>query len=81
MTKQNTQLYRLQPHSVRGEVYAGRGHGKMETIGVDYRENCKQCFLVTMKILSQDFCSAPPDPGGELGATVQGGDRLSPSQQ
>lgn len=67
MTKQNTQLYRLQPHSVRGKVYAGRGHAKMETIGVESRANCKQSFPVTMKIMSQNFCSAPPDPGGELG--------------
>lgn len=67
MTKQNTQLYKLPLHSVRGEVYTGRGHGKMETVGVDYRASCKQSFLVTKKIMSQNFCSAPPDPGGELG--------------
>lgn len=67
MRKQNTQLCKLPPHSVRGEVYTGRGHGKMETVGVDYRASGKQSFLVTKKIMSQNFCSAPPDPAGELG--------------
>ena len=51
----------------------------METVGVDYRASGKQSFLVTKKIMSQNFCSAPPDPAGELGPQSRAGIAWAPT--